>query len=294
VLSSYYNGGGVFVDAPKFTNQGVEILADYNDKLDVDAGEGRAAMVCCKVGDGAALLTGPHPEFVFGFSKPADNWSLTKPRFASQNLQHPKEDVPGFEKVRDDLAKDEKHRMDFLKACLVKLGLTVSEEQNVPSLSIIHFSAMQPSKANQVLQGLKEVITEDVHGNATIKDENDTFYVVQPSTFDTKDLRQALSENQSTATTTGAPADQSSDSPSQASIQSSSNTSADQIVDYTAIPKTLVVHDSDYPGAKSTPYFNHHSFYANLKQYIAQYNLTDSSTFAHHLLYGEVVETVPD
>lgn len=61
---SYYNGGGVFVDAAKFKEQGVEVLADYTEKINVDPGEGgAAAVVYCKVGDGAAILTGPHPEY---------------------------------------------------------------------------------------------------------------------------------------------------------------------------------------------------------------------------------------
>lgn len=59
---SYYNGGGVFVDAGKFADQGIEVLATYADELDVDGGEGPAAVVLCKVGEGAAVLTGPHPE----------------------------------------------------------------------------------------------------------------------------------------------------------------------------------------------------------------------------------------
>lgn len=61
---SYYNGGGVFVDAPKFKDKGVEVLANYSEELNVDPGEGAAAVVYCKVGDGAAILTGPHPEYV--------------------------------------------------------------------------------------------------------------------------------------------------------------------------------------------------------------------------------------
>ena len=62
VFRSYYNGGGVFVDAPKYHDKGVEILASFTEKLNVDAGDGQAAVVYCKVGDGAAVLTGPHPE----------------------------------------------------------------------------------------------------------------------------------------------------------------------------------------------------------------------------------------
>ena len=62
VFRSYYNGGGVFVDARKYKNNGVEILASFDKELDVDAGEGAAAVVYCKVGAGAAILTSPHPE----------------------------------------------------------------------------------------------------------------------------------------------------------------------------------------------------------------------------------------
>jgi biotin---protein ligase len=69
---SYYNGGGVFVDATRHREQGVEVLASYTEHLAVDPGQGSAAVVYCKAGKGAALLTGPHPEFVF-LGPPADN-----------------------------------------------------------------------------------------------------------------------------------------------------------------------------------------------------------------------------
>ena len=57
---TYYNGGGIFVDAEKYSSRGVEILAKYADPLDVEGGS--AAVVYCKVGEGGVLLTGPHPE----------------------------------------------------------------------------------------------------------------------------------------------------------------------------------------------------------------------------------------
>lgn len=59
---SYYNGGGVFVDAEKLASRGVEVLASYTEKLHVEAGPAQAAVVFRKVGEGRALLTGPHPE----------------------------------------------------------------------------------------------------------------------------------------------------------------------------------------------------------------------------------------
>ena len=62
VFRSYYNGGGVFVDAQKLEDRGVEILASYIENLKVDSGEGKAAVVYRKIGEGATILTGPHPE----------------------------------------------------------------------------------------------------------------------------------------------------------------------------------------------------------------------------------------
>lgn len=62
VFRSYYNGGGVFVDAPKYQEKGVEILASYTQELKVNPGEGTAAAVYCQVGDGAAVLSSTHPE----------------------------------------------------------------------------------------------------------------------------------------------------------------------------------------------------------------------------------------
>jgi biotin---protein ligase len=59
VFRCYYNGGGVFVDAPKYKNKGVEVLASFTEPIAVDSGEGAAAVVYCKVGEGAALLTSP-------------------------------------------------------------------------------------------------------------------------------------------------------------------------------------------------------------------------------------------
>lgn len=64
--SCYFNGGGVFVDAAKMADKGVEILAEYEEDIAVDGGDGGpAAVVYRKVGEGHVILTGPHPECVF-------------------------------------------------------------------------------------------------------------------------------------------------------------------------------------------------------------------------------------
>jgi biotin--protein ligase len=61
-FKSYYNGGGVFVDADEFADKGVEILASYTEPLEVEGGDRSAAVVFCKVGEGGVVLTGTHPE----------------------------------------------------------------------------------------------------------------------------------------------------------------------------------------------------------------------------------------
>ncbi|ETN47251.1 biotin-[acetyl-CoA-carboxylase] ligase [Cyphellophora europaea CBS 101466] len=266
VFKSYYNGGGVFVDAPKLADKGVEVLASYSADVAVDSGEGSAAIVYCKVGKGAALLTGPHPEFVY-LGKAADDWALTKPRFASANMEE-KPSVPGFSDVIKALAADEKHRIDFLKAILVKLGLTVSEEQNVPSLSRLHLSSTDPSNVTNIFESLSGLIKPDESGEQMLKDENDTFHVVKPSTWKLLELAEALP-------TEGEPADH-------------SGRSTETIVDYNLVVKQLLLHEDDIPDSKATPYFNHHAFFANLKHYQSQ-TRTRTSSFGTHLLYGEVV-----
>lgn len=61
-VRSYFNGGGVFVDADTMTQRGVEVLASYVEPLNVDSGKGTAALVYRKIGDGHVILSGPHPE----------------------------------------------------------------------------------------------------------------------------------------------------------------------------------------------------------------------------------------
>jgi biotin---protein ligase len=57
----YCNGGGIFVDADLLAAEGITVLARYQDKVDVEGGD--AAAVFCKVGTGAAVLLGVHPEY---------------------------------------------------------------------------------------------------------------------------------------------------------------------------------------------------------------------------------------
>ncbi|KAL3490520.1 biotin-protein ligase [Aspergillus germanicus] len=167
---SYYNGGGVFVDAPLYADKGVEVLASYADRLNVDPGTGTAAVVYCPVGDGAAILTGPHPEF------------------AAANLDR-KAGGPDYAEVVDALAADDKGRTDFLKACLSKLGLQVAQDTtHVPSLSSLHFSSLSSGDAERVLKSLEELVGD----KEFLKDEHDTFKIEKPGAYNMGTLAESL------------------------------------------------------------------------------------------------------
>lgn len=255
---SYYNGGGVFVDAKKHKERGVEILASYTEPMDVDGGDGAAAVVYCKVGDGAAVLTGPHPEF------------------AAVNLDRTA-NGPGYAEVVDAIAHDDQLRTDFLKGCLLKLGLTVSQETGpVPSLSRLHLSSQNNAEMSQLLESLKEAITVE-DGEEYIKGENDTFHIErQNSRWSLHSVIKSL------------PIVGSGDSPSKSVVEDSDTPSQDGIIDYNKVTKHLVPHEAEWPGGKETPYFNHHAFFANLKAYQEEKS-SEAEDFGKLLMYGEVV-----
>ena len=293
IFKAYYNGGGVFVNAFKYRDRGVEVLASYTEEIAVEGGEGAAAVVYCKVGRGAALLTGPHPEFVF-FGEPADNWSLTKPRYATATLEKGKAGTPEFANVVDILAGDEKHRIDFLKACLIKLGLSVNDEDHgVPSLSLIHISALEPYTTAELLETLRTdglISTED--GEQYLKDDNDTFHLVKPSPWKMDELEDSLpsesgeeanqSKNTNRSTDFPQATDRSTSSTehhtstaNQPASSANATTTAGGIVDYNTITKQLLIHTStstsiststrpSQPSNKETPYFNHSAFFSHL------------------------------
>ncbi|KAK4694483.1 biotin---protein ligase, partial [Lecanoromycetidae sp. Uapishka_2] len=250
IFRSYYNGGGVFVDAPKYKDHGVEILASYTQELKVDSGEGTAAVVYCKAGEGAAVLMSPHPEF------------------AAVNLDSNSE-IPGYAKIVEALAEDDKQRTDFLMACLLKLGLDVNQENTaVPSLSRLHLSSMLPNGTSAMMKSLREIITI-TDGEEYIKDENDTFHIEKPSAWSLSSIADSLPGTKKANTDAG-------------------DDDEDRIIDYNAVVKRLIVHDKEPPASKETPYFNHHAFFANLKYYQGQ-GQNESDDFGVNIMYGEVV-----
>lgn len=181
-------------------------------------------------------------------------------RFAAVNLD-PKAGGAGFKDIVDALAADDRERMDFLKACLSKLGLQVAQDTAaVPSLSSLHVSGLNAEDPLEILSSLAPALTNEGQ-NEYLKDENDTFRIERPGAWNLNDLEESL--------------------PNESSKPS------DGIIDYQTVVKRLVVHD-ELPSSKLTPYFNHHAFYSNLRQYQSE-SKEGASEFGSNLMYGEVV-----
>jgi biotin--protein ligase len=171
--------------------------------------------------------------------------------------------------IIETLVEHDTARMNFLKACLAKLGLQVSTESStVPSLSPLHVSALDSRDAASLIATLQDIlIVED--GQEYIKDDNDKFRVEKPSSLGMSGLAAALPD-------------------SSAKTTDDQTASEDRIIDYNEIVKTLVLHE-DTPGSKLTPYFNHNSFYGNLKEYRSESKEQELYNFGSHIMYAEVI-----
>lgn len=245
---SYYNGGSVFVTPVDDPN--VEVLATYGDDIDVDGGQEKAAVVFTKVGLGSAILTGPHPEF------------------SAVNLS-PQHSVPDYDDLIAQIRDSDQTRTDFLKACLTKLGLEVSQcTSSTPSLSKLHLSCINSPDVNDLVCTFDDIISQ-VDGEDFIKGEQDTFHLEKHHTrWSVNGLKQALSDTVQSTVEAVAPKDQGT-------------------VDYSSIVKNVVIHDEAWPEPKETPYFNHAAYFSGLQD--ARRRNPKAEDWGDHLLYGEVV-----
>lgn len=192
------------------------------------------------------------------------------PRFDPVNLSR-QADIPGYDDLIDQLSADEASRTSFLKACLTKLGLEVSQGTSaVPSLSKIHISSLHPSGVGEILCSLDDVTTR-ADGEEYVKGGNDLFHLEKPdSRWSLSALSEALaSELQKPAKNPG---------------RGSPDPTA---TDYNVIPKRIVSHEDGWPDVKETPYFNHADYYSSLREF--REKEPESETWGDVLMYGEVV-----
>ncbi|CAN6658810.1 biotin--protein ligase [Trichomonascus vanleenenianus] len=151
-FNSYFNGGPTFVDAAK--KDGVEVLAEYADAIDVEGGP--AAAVYCKYGRGSAVLTGFHPEY----SVPGLKITLDK---SDKRLE-----------VIGDLEAHETARVEFVRAVLAKMGMIVNRNDELPPvLTRLSLSALEPERLAPLIESLKPELSQDKPNQ--LKGFNDTF-----------------------------------------------------------------------------------------------------------------------
>lgn len=238
-VSVYYNGGGMFMAASKFPN--VDILARYTgptDVLDPDM----AAVVHCKVGKGHVLLSGTHPEF-------------------TPTLMKPSEADTHFKGVVTQLEENDHERSQFLRACLVKMGLKVNSESevNVPRLTPIYMlSNLDPGRAQKVMADLQENM--DFVGPNKFEDVHDTFVLHSESENDHEYLFPEENGPQL----------------------------FDDVV--SAAKHIKVFTSQELPDAKSTPYFNMGAYFKELQQLYAANSIDPKDCdFGSLLCYSEVV-----
>ncbi|KAL1610265.1 biotin holocarboxylase synthetase [Paraconiothyrium brasiliense] len=293
-FKSYYNGGGVFVDAKALESRGVEILASYSEDLHVDSGEGKAAIVYRKVGQGNVILTGPHPEF------------------APANLAKSTND-PNYSSIVDAISITDSTRVAFMRLLLLKFGLNVNEEPRaVPSLSRLHLSSHKPAGVADLAMSWSEIFTV-VDGEDYIVDANDIFHVKQnEAIFSVQGLTRAVSDvaiqvlpealvgqgtkrtpvvgEQSKQNKHNSDEDKRSKSRKEQiheRVAYTESASPDRDIDYDKIIKRIVPHENELPSKQDTPFFDHESYYANLAHH-HQKAQNHSPTFGTNLLYAEV------
>lgn len=159
---NYFNGGCIFADAGKYKN--VEILAKYDEETDVEDTD-KAAAIYRKFGKGDVILSGTHPEAIAHSLKPRET------------------DGPNYPGVVAKLQETDHNRRVFLKECLKKLGLRVSEnvDTTIPRVTPMYVVSPYDNKVRDIYTTLKE--------NLNLKDElfqdhNDNFVFVDESRED--------------------------------------------------------------------------------------------------------------
>lgn len=184
------------------------------------------------------------------------------PRFAAVNL-FPQPSIPGYADLITKLTAGDKNRVQFLKACLSKLGLEVCVEDSVlPPLSSLHLSSLKSSDVTELLCSWEEIIEKE-NGEEYIRGETDCFHIQN------SDTRWNVDELQSSLDA------------------SDEKREADGITDYEAVIKKIIPHEESYPHPRSTPHFNHDMYYAGLRKY--RQLESASETWGDYLLYGEVI-----
>lgn len=186
-------------------------------------------------------------------------------RFAGVNLDR-NAGPEGYTGLVDALLEDDAGRVAFLKACLIKLGLNISEDsKEVPALSDIHLSSIDPADVSDLVELLEGITTTTEDGTRKIIGENDTFTISEykEDTLSLTPLSSALPAKSNGTKDTG-------------------------IIDHNALEKHIKTHPHRPPPPSETPHFSHKTFYTALSH---QRALSSSPLheFGSFLLYANVI-----
>lgn len=175
------------------------------------------------------------------------------------------------------MVQDDEARSKFLKACLTKLGLTVSQEKSpVPSLSRLHLSSLHHYLVPELLSSWEEIISKE-DGEEYINGENDTFLLEKT------DSRWSFNSPLKSLSISDSSRDE-----VRSADELRGNLSDNSIIGFNKVIKHLVPHETGWPETKETPCFNHNAFYSNLRRYQKEKS-TNAEEFGKYLMYGEVV-----
>ncbi|KAK9481315.1 biotin-protein ligase [Lipomyces japonicus] len=229
-FASYYNGGSVFVDAHLLADKNVTVIARYDQTPQVEGGD--AAIVHVKVGQGCAILTGPHPEF--------------SPKRLHKSDPHL---PPFYGDLMQKLVTDNHKRLIFLKALLRKAGLKVNSgvtDDSVPELTPIHATGIHTGLVESLWHKLKsnKGLVQADGNELKIFGENDTFAFTEAgdSPFNLSDIRNHLPERD------------------------------EEPADLNKVTKNVILYDHEtkhIPASRDTPYFDLNLYYNTLRPSIS-------------------------
>lgn len=253
-LAVYNNGGCLFVDAEKYKNKGVEVLARYTDTLKVEGSDigtdgvdskEPAAAIYCKVGNGSVILTGVHPEF--------------SPDLLKR--------IPNNEEYAATLRKlidAQSHGLVFMRGLLMKLGLKVDQSAvPIPGLSRLSLTATVSDKVAPLIEVLKKEI--GVEGTNLLKGHNDTFRIWDA-------CGEVFKPN--------------SESPPK---EEKEDGEQDLHPDLDKVIKDVDVYYDGLPDNRITSSFDHQLYYESLNKCYEENNSNSPREFGSFLLYGDVV-----
>ncbi|KAK6543240.1 biotin holocarboxylase synthetase, variant 2 [Orbilia ellipsospora] len=138
-FKTYYNGGGIFVGADNFKDEGIEILAKYQEEPHLRC-KGDAAAVGCKIGAGYAILISTHPEYDIEYLRKSLRTNISSG-------------------IIDELEANEPSRLNFMKTILKLFGLKFNNqaEHFQPPLSDLYLSFLDQAGAQELIGKLIEL-----------------------------------------------------------------------------------------------------------------------------------------